>query len=710
MKALHSAGEGRRGWPQSAVELGLALGIALGASSCASPGRKPSGDSGALTLERPALDFGGEVFVDFTSRSADYRMVAVLPFKAAVEQAGESISDMFTTELLKTAKYGLIERGQIASVLKEQELGLSGVVDDQMAVELGRILGVQGVVVGSVSEYGLQKVKIARAPSVGLSVRMIDTTTGKIVWSISHTQVGSAMTSLSAQAGRVVDEMVQALAAALIDAGDEQADGLPPPIGLKAAGGVRAVELTWRAHSSALIAGYEIQRRDPGTADFKLLIRIRSEAGQPVSYVDHGLADLAEYAYRVRSVSKYGLSSAAFAEAAAITAGPPPKPLGLRAESGQIRRVPLSWAAAEDPFVVGYAIERSGPDGEQVRIGRVPGAQTVAYEDQDGLQDGASYHYRIFAFNAAEVESEPSAAAEATTCPAPSPVTGLVAKSGLPGKVELAWEPSAEAEWIESYAVYRAESPAGSWMLVAKTKGRESTAHVDAGKRNQPLKNGQAYWFAVAGINAAGIEGEKTGAVAATTKPAPKKATGVRAKSGGVKEVQLQWQKNPEADVQAYRIYRAKGTGGRFTRVAEVEAETRAHVDGGLADGTDYAYQVAAVDADGLEGERSDPVSASTKSPPRPPQGVAFRDLGGRIELAWEESPEADVDKYVVHQRSVMGRKAIGETGEPKYVVEGVKAGSSCTFTVVAVDRTGLQSAPSQPLKCTVAKPEGSAP
>ncbi len=684
--------------------------LALGAASCVAPSHKPSGGADDLVLERPALDFAGEVFVDFTSRSADYRMVAVLPFKSAVEQAGESISDMFTTELLKTAKYGLIERGQIASVLKEQEYGLSGIVDDRQAVELGRILGVQGVVVGSVSEYGFQKVKIARAPSVGLSVRMIDTTTGKIVWSISHTQVGPAMASLSAQAGRVVDEMVQALAAALIDAGDDEAAGLPPPIGLKAAGGVRAVELTWQAHSSALIAGYEIRRREPGQTEFRPLIRIRSEAGQAVRYVDPGLGDLTEYAYRVRSVSKYGLASATYAEASAITAGPPPKPRGLKAESGQIRRVPLAWDAVEDPFVAGYAIARSGPDGENVEIGRVQGARMTSFEDDGGLADGTAYAYWIVAFNSAGVESEPSASAEATTCPAPSPGAGLTAKSGLPGKVELAWAPGPAAELIEAYAVYRADSPVGPWTTVAKVKGRDSTTHVDAGKRNQPLKNGQNYCYAVAGINAGGVEGEKSGVVVATTKPAPMKAAGLKADSGGVKEVRLRWKRNPEGDLRGYRIYRAPGGGSRFARVAEVEAETFEYVDGKLAAGATYAYQVAAVDADGLEGEKSDPTTATTKAAPRAPAGLVFRDLGGRIELAWEDNPEADIDKYVVHQRSLMGSKPIGETLEPKFVVENAKPGKACTFTVVAVDRTGLQSAPSTPLKCTVAKPEGSVP
>ena len=129
-----------------------------------------------------------------------------------------------------------------------------------------------------------------------------------------------------------------------------------------------------------------------------------------------------------------------------------------------------------------------------------------------------------------------------------------------------------------------------------------------------------------------------------------------------------------------------------------------------LAAGATYAYQVAAVDADGLEGEKSDPTTATTKAAPRAPAGLVFRDLGGRIELALEDNPEADIDKYVVHQRSLMGSKPIGETLEPKFVVENAKPGKACTFTVVAVDRTGLQSAPSTPLKCTVAKPEGSVP
>jgi len=147
-------------------------------SSCASP-RRGTETLNENLLELPPFKFSGEVFVDFNSRVKDYQKLAVVPFKAPVELAGASLSDVFATELLKTARYDLVERGQIESILKEQEFRLSGVTDDSVATQLGKVLGVKGVIVGTVSEYGFEKSGFSKVPSIGLNVRMIDTTSAR---------------------------------------------------------------------------------------------------------------------------------------------------------------------------------------------------------------------------------------------------------------------------------------------------------------------------------------------------------------------------------------------------------------------------------------------------------------------------------------------------------------------------------------------------
>ncbi len=137
--------------------------------------------------------------------------VAVMPFQAPTELIGISASDLFVTELLRTGRYQLVERSQLSSVLSEAEIALSGLSEAQ-AIELGQMLGADGVIIGSVDEYGTIAVKGKSLAVVGLSVRLIDCNSGRVMWSASLSDCSKyARTPLSSQARTVVRNTVIAL-------------------------------------------------------------------------------------------------------------------------------------------------------------------------------------------------------------------------------------------------------------------------------------------------------------------------------------------------------------------------------------------------------------------------------------------------------------------------------------------------------------------
>lgn len=136
--------------------------------------------------------------------------VAVLPFRAATELIGASVSDLFVTELMKTGRYELIERGQLANVLGETDVQLSGLTQGQV-IQLGRMAGADAVVVGTVTEYEMAARSGRTAPVVGVSVRLVDATTSKVLWSVDHAARGASGETLTQQARSVVREMVQTL-------------------------------------------------------------------------------------------------------------------------------------------------------------------------------------------------------------------------------------------------------------------------------------------------------------------------------------------------------------------------------------------------------------------------------------------------------------------------------------------------------------------
>ena len=128
--------------------------------------------------------------------------IAVLEFKNKADNqwwysgGAEAAQDVFVTELVKSGKFRVIDREQLAALMQEKNLSLGGDIDPSSAVKAGKLLGCQYFLTGAVTEYGAQGTS-AHGPGVGglpgfsggkktftaaANARIIDTTTGEIVW------------------------------------------------------------------------------------------------------------------------------------------------------------------------------------------------------------------------------------------------------------------------------------------------------------------------------------------------------------------------------------------------------------------------------------------------------------------------------------------------------------------------------------------------
>lgn len=147
----------------------------------------------------------------FVSRdAADIQKVGILPFKATTSLIGASVSDMFVTEFMKMGRYDLVERSQMSGVLGETEVALSGLSSGQ-AAQLGQMIGAQGVIIGTVSEYETVALGGRAYPVVGVSIRLIHSGTGQIIWSVDYAKRGGKNATLAQHARTVVQQMTTAL-------------------------------------------------------------------------------------------------------------------------------------------------------------------------------------------------------------------------------------------------------------------------------------------------------------------------------------------------------------------------------------------------------------------------------------------------------------------------------------------------------------------
>lgn len=107
------------------------------------------------------------------------------------DNLGAAAADELVTQLVKTGKFTVIERAQLNSILAEQNLGASGAVTQATAAKIGKLLGVQLIMTGSITQFSIQRTSVGIGQfGVGgsysnaeskMDVRLISTETGEIL-------------------------------------------------------------------------------------------------------------------------------------------------------------------------------------------------------------------------------------------------------------------------------------------------------------------------------------------------------------------------------------------------------------------------------------------------------------------------------------------------------------------------------------------------
>ena len=234
--------------------------------------------------------FVGSALLDAADEKGARPRVAVLEFKNKAPQGwghvGAAAQDILISELVKKGKYTVIDRERLSAILREKDLSLSGDIDPKTAVKAGKLLGVEYVIVGSVTEFGSVKSGAStgwlggRLPSVdvgtnrftaAIDARAISTTTGEIIWAdTARESTTDARVFVAGAGGGAVDEA--------------QADKVIRPVCALLAASLEKGKLTTAGLGGSAdasgIAG-KIARVDAG----EIYINVGAEAGVQVGQV-----------------------------------------------------------------------------------------------------------------------------------------------------------------------------------------------------------------------------------------------------------------------------------------------------------------------------------------------------------------------------------------------------------------------------------------
>ncbi len=171
----------------------------------------------------------------------------------------------------------------------------------------------------------------------------------------------------------------------------------------------------------------------------------------------------------------------------------------------------------------------------------------------------------------------------------------------------------------------------------------------------------------------------------------------------------VSWSPSPARDVRAYRIERALDA-DLFVLVDSVRAGRSSWTDYDTSTGDSSRYRVTAVDAAGLTGV-SNPVAwvkSDRQAPPRV-RNVRARAADVGVRVTWEPVASRDLAGYVV-LRAERGAGVFVRIGEVGDATDWVDRGGSIGqfYRVVAVDRSGNESALSEPVQAIRARAGGS--
>lgn len=102
------------------------------------------------------------------------KQIAIMEFmdmNGKVTKLGKLIPEELTTRLFKSGQFQVIERQLLNKVIEEQKLGMSGIIDASSAAEIGKLLGVDAIVTGTVTDRG---------DGIRVNARMIETENAQV--------------------------------------------------------------------------------------------------------------------------------------------------------------------------------------------------------------------------------------------------------------------------------------------------------------------------------------------------------------------------------------------------------------------------------------------------------------------------------------------------------------------------------------------------
>jgi curli biogenesis system outer membrane secretion channel CsgG len=183
------------------------------------PSPAPSSPPATAQSYPPAAAGGGKKRVAILNFDYATVQTSVAAIFGTNQDVGKGISDLLVQKLVGDGRYSVIERSALDKILAEQNFSNSDRADSATAAKIGRALGVDAIIIGSITQFGRDD------KSTGVAGGAIGNLAGH--WGFGHGGVGQqnakAVVGITA---RLVDTSTGEVLAAVTGQGESTRSGL----------------------------------------------------------------------------------------------------------------------------------------------------------------------------------------------------------------------------------------------------------------------------------------------------------------------------------------------------------------------------------------------------------------------------------------------------------------------------------------------------
>lgn len=140
---------------------------------------------------------GGKMDV-YRDQNMDFgavQTVAMMPLAnmSKDQLAADRVRDVLIPLFLSTGAFYVLPPGEVARGIARANIASPSSPSTEEVIRLGELLKVDAIITGAIREYGEIRSGSTEANVISLGLQMIETQTGKIVWSASSTKGGIKM-------------------------------------------------------------------------------------------------------------------------------------------------------------------------------------------------------------------------------------------------------------------------------------------------------------------------------------------------------------------------------------------------------------------------------------------------------------------------------------------------------------------------------------